>query len=96
MKIMCQQHYEKVLKYAQEIGDQTLQACLDKLKSWESHLERPCEIELYYDFAPYSFLFVQRFPNGEVGIKGGLVYHGTPDMSRCVTFDPTKGWQTHT
>ena len=97
MKIMCHKHYEKVMDYAKEIGDQTLQACLDKLESWEtSHPEHPCEIELYYDSAPYSFLFVQRFPNGEVGIRGGLVYHGTPDRSGCVTFDPTKGWQTHT
>ena len=29
-------------------------------------------------------------------MNGGVLYHGNPDESYAVTFDPTKGWQIHT
>ena len=83
MKIMCQEHYDKVVQYAESIGDKTFQECLEKLRQWEKHPSHPCEIELYRDFAPYSFLFKQRYPDGRVGVVGGLVYHGRPDRSHC-------------
>ena len=41
MKIMCQEHYDKVVHYADQIGDKSLQQCLDKLKAWELHSRRP-------------------------------------------------------
>ena len=28
MKIMCQEHYDKVVQYAESIGDKTFQECL--------------------------------------------------------------------
>ena len=57
MKICCsQEHYDKVVQYAKSINDKTLENCLERLKQWEKNAEnRPCEIELYYDHAPYSF-----------------------------------------
>ena len=82
MKIMCKQsYYDEAIRYAHSINDTTLDACLEKLKSWENNPRCPCEIELHYDFAPYSFKFVQRYPDGSVGIVGGLLYHGKPDCS---------------
>lgn len=93
---MCPEHYDKVVRYANELGDSSLQACLAKLKLWEEHSLRPCEIELYRDFAPYSFLFKQRYADGSLGIVGGLVYHGTPDRSACYTMNREDLWQTHT
>lgn len=96
MKIICQEHYDKVLKYAQEIGDITLESCLERLKRWENNSQNPCEMELYYDHAPYSFLFKQRYENGNYGVIGGLVYHGNPDQSGCFQIEPTKGWEIHT
>ena len=33
MKILCQEHYDKVVKYAKEIGDTSLDNCL---KGWNS------------------------------------------------------------
>ena len=73
MKIMCQEHYDKVVQYAESI-----------------------EIELYKDFAPYSFLFKERYPDGRLGVVGGLVYHGCPDRSHCFIDGPFHGWMTHT
>ncbi len=97
MKILCnQEHYDKVVQYAESIGDTTLQKCLERLKSWEKNPNRPCEIELYYDFAPYSFGFRERYPDGRIGIEGGLLYHGRPDQSFAVLLEPFHGWSIHT
>ena len=35
MKIKCQEHYEKTVKYAESIGDETLNKCIERLKQWE-------------------------------------------------------------
>ena len=70
MKICCsQEHYDKVVQYAKSINDKTLENCLERLKQWEKNDNRPCEIELYYDHAPYSFGFRERYPDGNTGIK---------------------------
>ena len=79
MKILCQEHYDKVVKYAKEIGDTSLDNCLKKLEQWENNPNCPCEIELYRDFAPHSFGFRECYPAGKTGIVGGLIYHGNPD-----------------
>ena len=34
MKIMCQEHYDMVVQYAESIGDKTFQECLEKLRQW--------------------------------------------------------------
>lgn len=71
MKIMCQEHYDKVVQYAESIGDKTLEECLQRLERREQNPHHPCQIELYRDFAPYSFLFKERYPDGRVGVVGG-------------------------
>lgn len=96
MKIMCQEHYDKVVQYAKEIGDKSLNDCLEGLKKWEENPNCKCEIELYWDFAPHSFFFKQRYENGNVGIEGGLLYHGKPDESFAVIMEPFHGWSIHT
>ena len=83
MKIMCQEHYDKVVQYAESIDDKTLHECLKRL-------------ERDKDFAPYSFLFKERYPDGRLGVVGGLVYHGCPDRSHCFIDGPFHGWMTHT
>ena len=80
----------------ESIGDISLQKCLERLKSWEENPDCPSEISLYYDHAPYSFGFTQRYPDGRTGIVGGLLYHGIPDRSFAVTLQPFHGWQIHT
>lgn len=96
MKIICLEHYEKVVHYAERIGDTTLRKCLERLEALERNLRCPCEIELYYDLAPYSFLFRQRYADGTLGVVGGLVYHGTPDRSGCYAEPRIHGWAIHT
>ena len=92
MKICCsQEHYDKVVQYAKSINDKTLENCLERLKQWEKNENRPCEIELYYDHAPYSFGFCERYPDGNTGIVGGLLYHGNPDESFAVTMERFHG-----
>lgn len=53
MKIMCQEHYDEVVCYAERIGDKTLEERLNDLKRWERNPNCPCEIELYYGFRQY-------------------------------------------
>ena len=70
MKICCsQEHYDKVVQYANSIQDRTLQNCLERLQQWEKN-GQGCEIELYYDSAPYSFGFCERYADGKIGIVG--------------------------
>ena len=58
MKIMCkQEYYNQVVQYAESIKDTSLQNCMERLEAWEKNPDRPCEIELYHDWAPYSFGF---------------------------------------
>ena len=96
MKILCQEHYDKVVQYAKEIGDKSLNSCLERLKQWEQNPNCPCEIELYRDSAPHSFGFRERYPDGRRGIVGGLLYHGKPDLSFAVMLEPIHGWSIHT
>nr|CRY96166.1 hypothetical protein [uncultured prokaryote] len=60
MKIRCQEHYDKVVEYAGSIGDTTFQKCIERLKQWENNSNGRYEIELYWDFAPYSFSSMAR------------------------------------
>ena len=96
MQINCQEHYDEVVAYAKSIGDTTLSECIERLKRWEQNPNSPCTIHLDRDFAPYSFGFSQIYPDGRVGIVGGLLYHGKPDQSCAVMIDPLHGWSTHT
>ena len=64
MKIKCQEHYENTVKYAKSIGDETLSKCIERLKQWEVNSNGRYEIELYTDFAPYSFGFAEVAKDG--------------------------------
>ena len=96
MKIKCQEHYDKVLEYANSIGDTTFEKCIERLKQWEKNSNGRYEIELYWDFAPYSFGFAEVAADGSKGVVGGLLYHGGPDESFAVIMEPFHGWSIHT
>ena len=41
MKILNEEHFENVKRYAESIGDTSLQKCLERLKSWEGNPDYP-------------------------------------------------------
>lgn len=47
MKILNEEHFENVKRYAESIGDTSLRKCLERLKSWEENPDCPSEISLY-------------------------------------------------
>jgi len=94
MIVKCEKRYNEAMAYAEKTNDKTLQNCLDRLKQWEEN--REWEVTLCHDFSPLSFYFVIKDKTGRQVMNGGVLYHGTPDESYAVTFDPTKGWQIHT
>ncbi|WP_302430211.1 DUF4120 family protein, partial [Phocaeicola coprophilus] len=49
-----------------------------------------------FPHAPYSFGFCERYPDGNTGIVGGLLYHGNPDESFAVIMERFHGWSIHT
>lgn len=93
MKILCQEHYGKVVKYAKEIGDTSLDNCLKRLEQWESNPNCPCEIELYRDFAPHSFGFRNAIrTEGLVSSGINLSRQSRPVVFR---FAGTVSWMEH-
>lgn len=93
MTVKCEERLREAQEYAATLGDTSLQECLDKLESWERDGRT---VHLYSDFAPYSFGFSLYAPDGRLVMNGGLLYHGSPDLSCAVTFDREHLWQTHT
>lgn len=93
MIIHCEQRLQKTREWAEQLGDKSLQKCLDGLVSWE-HDGRT--VHLHSDYAPYSFGFRLVASDGRLIMNGGLLYHGSPDRSGAVTFDHENLWQTHT
>ena len=98
---------DEALKYAESIKDNSLQKCIDRLKSYEiqrDYRADPIETTITNDFAPYSFYFV-RFNkyNKEFRGNGGIIFHGkhdnggdggAPTFSVCL--EPCSGWSIHT
>jgi hypothetical protein len=95
LHIKCQEHYELTKKYAVSIGREK------EFTESLSRLNKMGEVvEIYKDFAPYSFYFVA-FINGKRNMEGGLIYHGFDggdgsEPSYSVTLTPTIGWSIHT
>jgi hypothetical protein len=90
-------------KYANEIGDTSLQDCFNRLKQWEENSAKrgvKMEIHVYNDWEKHSFEFCEHYDNGCQGIFGGILFHGTPgtaDESMAVTIDGRAyGWRIHT
>lgn len=44
MKIMCQEYFDAVVRYAESIGDRTLQECLGRLERWGQNARQASEI----------------------------------------------------
>jgi hypothetical protein len=99
--VKCPEHLEAVRKFADETNQR--QQLEEKLTSLTRYLPDGWRVELYTDFAPYSFIWVEiRIEDNYRGMLGGLIYHGQipnhgggyPTFSVCLT--PTSGWSIHT
>lgn len=80
-----EQRYRETLKYAEELGDESLAKCVFRLTQW-----RRCAVNQYirigYDFADKSFSFVDMI-NEEPSTNGGIVYSSYSQQNR---------WSIHT
>jgi hypothetical protein len=96
-------HLAKVVKFAVEHG------CTDKLMGQLDYLatygggSNVCEV--FNDFAPNSFEFLMKRPDGTRWFNGGLIYSGpeqpldgtAPALTVGIGVDSTKhGWSVHT
>jgi len=71
------------------------------LMMWEKYDETGPVNEIYIssNFSERSFIFEERYRDGSTGIKGGIIFHGTPGQYKengSVQMDPSYGWQVHT
>jgi len=95
---------EEALEFAKTIGDNSLQACLDRLKKVEENYGGSVQTNISTDFAPYSFYFCRHDKeSGDFKGNGGVIFHGkhdnggdggAPTFSVCL--EPCNGWQIHT
>ena len=99
--VKCPEHLDAVLLFADATNQRAqLDAQLNRLFDF---LPDGWTVELYSDFAPYSFAWTEFDPTHRRCINGGLIYHGShdgggnggaPTFSVCLT--PTTGWSIHT
>ncbi len=101
LSVKCQEHLDAVLLFAAATHQRPqLEEQLDRLIDC---LPDGWSVELYSDFAPYSFAWTEFDPTHRRCLNGGLIYHGShdgggnggaPSFSVCLT--PTSGWSIHT
>ena len=99
MEIHCQEKFDEVKKYAESIGDQTFNNCIERLKEWEKDGKHT--VHLYNDFAKHSFYFQEFDVNGRCVMNGGVIYHepgNDHSFSVCIDADEMikPEWRIHT
>jgi hypothetical protein len=103
VKDKCEPGYvEKVFEFARSIHyEAQLQDKLDNFGLWCNH--GGTTVELYNDFAPYSFYFCEFNANHDRIMNGGLIFHGAHDgggnggaPTFSVSLNPSNGWSIHT
>jgi hypothetical protein len=99
--VNCPEHLAVVRVFADRTNQR--QQFESRLSDLTAYLPDTWTVELYTDFAPFSFFWTQFSPTRQRGLIGGLIYHGrhdgggnggAPTFSVCLT--PTAGWSIHT
>ena len=99
--VKCEEHLAAVRAFADSTNQREQFEC--QLARLTDCLSDGWTVELYTDFAPYSFFWTEYCPTRQRGLIGGLIYHGehdrggdggAPSFSVCLT--PTSGWSIHT
>ena len=98
--VKCVEHLQRVRDFADKTHQrEDLEKQLAYLTSFG---EETWTVELFSDFAPYSFYW-EEWNNDKRVMNGGLIYHdkndgfgngGAPTFS--VNIIPCQGWQIHT
>lgn len=102
-------HLASALMTASEMGDNSLQKCIDRLMNYGADI-----LMITNDYAPLSFVFgvYKRSEEGAMVIdgercqmlmNGGIIFHGQHDNGGdgsaptfAVSLTPTNGWAIHT
>jgi hypothetical protein len=99
--VCCPEYLQSVLDFA-DATDQRKQF-EQMLYDLIAYLPDNWTVQLYKDFAPFSFFWTETGPNGEGGLIGGLIYHGYHDgggngdsPTYSVNLMPINGWSIHT
>ena len=99
--VKCEEYLQAVRDFA-DITSQREQF-ESQLAHLTDYLPEGWIVELYSDFAPYSFFWTQSTPTGQGGLIGGLIYHGLHDGGGSggapifsVNLIPINGWSIHT
>jgi hypothetical protein len=110
MKDLTNGGLEKAREFAKKTGqEEQFEGILNRLVAREENDNvgnqgKKSEVELYPDFAPYSFFWVWReVESKRVIMNGGLIYHGSHDNGGdgssptfSVSLTPQFGWSIHT
>jgi Domain of unknown function (DUF4120) len=100
--VKCPEHLAVVREFADRTGQRAqFEEKLEDLTKWVS--ADGYTVNLYTDFAPYSFYWEEIAPNGKRSMNGGLIYHGQHDgggngsgPTFSVNLEPSNGWRIHT
>ena len=99
--VCCPEHLQSVRAFADFI-DQRKQF-EQKLNDLTAYILDTWTVQVYKDFAPFSFFWTETGPNGEGGLIVGLIYHGQHDgggnggaPTFSVNLTPMNGWSIHT
>ena len=101
LNVTCPEYLEEVRQFADRTAQRA--AFEQKLEDLTRYKPDGWVVELYTDFAPYSFFWVEKDPHDQRGMIGGLIYHGSHDgggngdfPTLSVNLTPCNGWAIHT
>jgi hypothetical protein len=99
--VKCPEYLEEVRKFADYTNQR--EAFEDKLKDLTQYKPDGWTVELYTDFAPYSFFWAEYGPTHQRGLICGLIFHGAHDgggngsaPTFSVNLSAISGWSIHT
>jgi hypothetical protein len=99
--VNCPEHLQAVRDFADQTNQR--EQFEKRLAELTVNIPDTWKVELYTDFAPYSFFWTEYTTSGQRGLIGGLIYHGQHDgggnggaPTFSVNLVPTTGWSIHT
>ena len=95
-------HFLQVLKFAASVG--AADKLIERLDYLANYAGGDNMCELYNDWAPHSFEFVMKRPDGSRWFNGGLIYSGpgqqldgsAPALTVSLSQQQGHGWSVHT